>query len=89
MAVDFAANAASLGARAVSVRDRASLDGALRDALSSSMTSVVVVPVDRNARVGGYDALWDVPVAETSTLESVRDARAAYERDRKRQRRFL
>jgi 3D-(3,5/4)-trihydroxycyclohexane-1,2-dione acylhydrolase (decyclizing) len=89
VAVDFAANAASLGAHVVSVRDRASLPGALREALTSRSTSVVVIPVDREARVGGYDSWWDVPVAETSTLDAVRDARAAYERDRKRQRNYL
>jgi len=89
VAVDFAANAASLGAHVVSVRDRASLPGALRDALTSRSTSVVVVAVDREARVGGYESWWDVPVAETSALDAVRDARAAYERDRKRQRNFF
>ena len=49
IAVDFAANAASLGAHVIEARDRASLPGALRDALASPVTSVVVVPVDRNA----------------------------------------
>jgi 3D-(3,5/4)-trihydroxycyclohexane-1,2-dione acylhydrolase (decyclizing) len=39
--------------------------------------------------VGGYESWWDVPVAETSTLDEVRSARAAYERDRKRQRNYL
>jgi len=87
--VDFAANAASLGAHVVSVRDRGSLTSALHEALTSRSTSVVVVPVDRDARVGGYESWWDVPVAETSTLDAVQDARAAYERDRKRQRHFF
>jgi 3D-(3,5/4)-trihydroxycyclohexane-1,2-dione acylhydrolase (decyclizing) len=89
VAVDFAANAASLGAQVISVTDRSSLRAALQAATASRGTSVVVVPVDRNARVGGYDSWWDVPVAETSTLESVRDARAAYDRDRKKQRQFF
>ena len=30
----------------------------------------------REARVGGYGSWWDVPVAETSSEQSVRDARA-------------
>jgi 3D-(3,5/4)-trihydroxycyclohexane-1,2-dione acylhydrolase (decyclizing) len=89
VAVDFAANAASLGAHVVSVRDRTSLAGALQEALTSRSTSVVVVPVDRDARVGGYESWWDVPVAETSTLDAVTDARAAYDRDRKRQRHYF
>src|SRR5205807_1094129 len=75
LSVDFAANAASLGARVIAAGDRASLSGAIAEARASRETTVVVVPVDRNARVGGYECWWDVPVAETSTLESVRRAR--------------
>jgi len=89
VAVDFAVNAASLGAQVMSVADLSSLRRALQDAIASHRTCVVVVPVDRNARVGGYDSWWDVPVAETSTLDTVRDARAAYDRDRTRQRHYL
>jgi 3D-(3,5/4)-trihydroxycyclohexane-1,2-dione acylhydrolase (decyclizing) len=77
--VDFAANAASLGAEAVTVRDRQSLLDALGAARASSRTHVIVVPVDRQQRVGGYDSWWDVPVAETSTSAEVRKARSAYE----------
>jgi 3D-(3,5/4)-trihydroxycyclohexane-1,2-dione acylhydrolase (decyclizing) len=47
------------------------------------------IPVDRNARVGGYESWWDVPVAETSSLDTVRKARAAYEEAVKKQRRFF
>ena len=35
------------------------------------------------------EAWWDVPVAETSTLDTVRDARAAYDRAKTRQRPLL
>ena len=34
-------------------------------------------------------AWWDVPVAEVSVLESTRDARAAYETEKARQRSHL
>jgi 3D-(3,5/4)-trihydroxycyclohexane-1,2-dione acylhydrolase (decyclizing) len=86
--VDFAANAASLGARVLPVETRDALGPAIRYALRSERTAVVVVPVDRNARVAGYESWWDVPVAETSTRDSVREARAEYERARQKQRQF-
>ena len=87
--VDFVANAASLGATAVKAADRDSLRRAIADARAARETTVVVVPVDREARVGGYESWWDVPVAETSSLDSVRDARTRYEKARRRQRHFL
>ena len=86
--VDYAANAASLGAAAVTATDAASLGRAIADARASRDTTVIVVPVDREARVGGYESWWDVPVAETSTLEAVRTARAEYDENRRRQRTF-
>jgi 3D-(3,5/4)-trihydroxycyclohexane-1,2-dione acylhydrolase (decyclizing) len=53
------------------------------------VTSVIVVPVDRESRVGGYESWWDVAVAEVSTDAAVRKARAAYEEARRRERDFL
>ena len=87
--VDFAANAASLGADAVTAATRDALGAALARARESRGTTVIVVPVDRQARVGGHESWWDVPVAETSTLQSVRDARERYERLRARQRHYF
>jgi 3D-(3,5/4)-trihydroxycyclohexane-1,2-dione acylhydrolase (decyclizing) len=87
--VDLAANAASLGAQVI----RADTLEALRDALAATTrdprTSVIVVPVDREARVGGYESWWDVPVAEVSTTPEVQAARAAWEDARQRERDFL
>jgi len=87
--VDLAANAASLGARVF----RAATASALREAIAAARTetvpSVIVVPVDRESRVGGYESWWDVPVAETSTMRTVQDARTAYERARRHVRDFL
>jgi len=87
--VDFAANAASLGAQVIHARSRDALVPAIREALANTHTTVVVIPVDRNARVGGYESWWDVPVAETSSLDGVRKARAAYDQAVKKQRRFF
>jgi 3D-(3,5/4)-trihydroxycyclohexane-1,2-dione acylhydrolase (decyclizing) len=87
--VDLAANAESLGACVHRVSDRASLDAALAAALAAERTTVIYVPVDPRQGVPGYDAWWDVPVAEVSTQDSVRAARARWEDARKRQRSFL
>ena len=87
--VDFVANAASLGAQATNAADATSLRRAIADARAARETTVIVVPIDRNARVPGYESWWDVPVAETSTLKSVRDARSEYDRARRRQRFLL
>jgi 3D-(3,5/4)-trihydroxycyclohexane-1,2-dione acylhydrolase (decyclizing) len=89
VAVDFAANAASLGARATTAVTLDALAQAVAQARSGDATTVIVVPVDRNARVGGYDSWWDVPVAETSMAPSVCAARERYDQARKAQRDFF
>jgi 3D-(3,5/4)-trihydroxycyclohexane-1,2-dione acylhydrolase (decyclizing) len=87
--VDLAANAASLGAKVFAATSLASFRDALAAADAEAATSVIVVPVDREARVGGYGSWWDVPVAEVSASAEVRDARAAYEIARRKERDFL
>ena len=52
-------------------------------------TSVVVVAVDRDQRVGGYESWWDVPIAEVSAVEAVRAARKDWESAVKRERYYL
>ncbi len=87
--VDFAANAASLGACAVKVETREQLSQALRAARSHDRTSVVVIETDIDARVPGYESWWDVPVAEVSEIETVRAARQAYVAARGKERHYL
>ena len=87
--VDLAANAASLGARVFQATTLAGLRDALTAARDVPGPSVIVVPVDRESRVGGYESWWDVPVAEVSTIDDVRAARAAYEQARRKGRDFL
>ncbi len=76
--IDYAANAASLGAYSVSARTYEQLGAALVDAKKQARTSVVVVETDYSDRVPGYDSWWDVPIAEVSESHAVREARAAY-----------
>ncbi|HEV2314162.1 MAG TPA: 3D-(3,5/4)-trihydroxycyclohexane-1,2-dione acylhydrolase (decyclizing) [Candidatus Acidoferrales bacterium] len=87
--VDFVANAQSLGAEAVRVRTLDELRQALVAARANTRTTVTVIEVDRNERVPGYESWWDVAVAETSEMESVRSAREAYEKGVKRERYFF
>jgi 3D-(3,5/4)-trihydroxycyclohexane-1,2-dione acylhydrolase (decyclizing) len=83
--VDFVAHAAAMGARAVLAPDAEALRAALADRTPQGV-HVIVVPVDPDRRVSGYESWWDVPVAEVSGQESVRAARREYERQRARRR---
>jgi 3D-(3,5/4)-trihydroxycyclohexane-1,2-dione acylhydrolase (decyclizing) len=87
--VDYAANAESLGARAIRACTPAAIREALEAARQSDRTTAIVIPVSREQQVGGYESWWDVPVAEVSTIDAVQDARAAYERARVAERTLL
>ncbi len=87
--VDFVANAQSLGARAVRACTPAAIREALEMARHSDRTTAIVIPVDREQRVGGYESWWDVPVAEVSTIDAVQTARAEYLRGRAAERTLL
>ena len=87
--VDLAANAESLGARVWRAETLESVRNALAEASTEHRPSVIVVPVEREARVPGYDSWWDVPVAEVSSRRDVQGAREGYEVARQRERDFL
>lgn len=87
--VDFAANARSLGAEAITACTMDEFRQALQDARKATKTTVVVVRTDREVRVPGYDSWWDVAVAEVSTMDSVKAVRAEYEQSLKKERYFL
>jgi len=86
--VDFAANAASLGAHAVRARTHAEFVAALAEIKKQTRTSVLVVETDYDDRVPGYESWWDVPIAEVSELESVQQARSKYVEAKKKERYF-
>ena len=71
--VDFAANAASLGAHVISATTRDDIQLALEEARLEERTTVIVIEVDKEARVPGYESWWDVPVAEVSEVEAVKE----------------
>jgi 3D-(3,5/4)-trihydroxycyclohexane-1,2-dione acylhydrolase (decyclizing) len=83
--IDFAAHAAALGALAENVKTIPQLEAALKRARAADRTCVVCIETDpnRTTEEGGW--WWEVAVPEVSERESVRKARAAYDRDRKKQ----
>ncbi|MGA7623003.1 MAG: 3D-(3,5/4)-trihydroxycyclohexane-1,2-dione acylhydrolase (decyclizing) [Candidatus Acidiferrales bacterium] len=62
--VDFAANAASLGAWTVRAKTVGDLQAALAEGKKQNRTSVVVIETSYDERVPGYESWWDVPIAE-------------------------
>ncbi len=87
--VDFATNAASLGARVIRAADRDQLADALQQAQQSDQTVCIVVETDRRQRVGGYESWWDVAVAEVAENPAVQQARANYEEAKTKERDYL
>jgi 3D-(3,5/4)-trihydroxycyclohexane-1,2-dione acylhydrolase (decyclizing) len=83
--IDFAAHAASLGARAEKVASIGELEQALHRARQSDRTYVIVIETDPTATTETGGAWWDVAIPEVSQRPEVRAARAAYV-DRLRQR---
>ncbi len=87
--VDFAVNAASLGAWSARARTADELRAALTAAREQRRTSVVVIETSYDQRVPGYESWWDVPIAEVSERDTVKAARRDYEEARKKERFFF
>jgi 3D-(3,5/4)-trihydroxycyclohexane-1,2-dione acylhydrolase (decyclizing) len=76
--VDFAAHAASLGARSEHVTGVAELAAALERARASERTCVVVIDTDPEVSTAAGGAWWDVAAPEVSDRTEVQAARTAY-----------
>lgn len=88
--VDYAANAASLGAHVTRARTRDDLANAIQQAQQHQDGPVcIVVETDRSQRVGGYESWWDVAVAEVSANPDVQAARQQYEDAKKNERYYF
>jgi len=87
--VDFEKLAYGMGAHTVRVKTYEELREALEAMKRRKGTSVVVVETDKQARAGGNESWWDVPVAEVSTMATVQQARVSYEAAAKNERNFL
>jgi 3D-(3,5/4)-trihydroxycyclohexane-1,2-dione acylhydrolase (decyclizing) len=81
--VDFVMHARSLGADARLAANLAELAQALDAARAADRTSVVVIETDPAQSTAAGGAWWDVPVAEVSESDNVRDAYRRYEKERK------
>ena len=77
--IDFAAHAASLGAKAVKVKGIGELEDALRKARSADRSTVIVIDTDPLASTDAGGHWWDVAVPEVSVREQVKTARRDYE----------
>jgi 3D-(3,5/4)-trihydroxycyclohexane-1,2-dione acylhydrolase (decyclizing) len=76
--VDLAANAASLGADVIRVGTATEFADAVKVAKASDHTTVIHVETDPMVFAPDSHSWWDVPVSETSTLESTQQAYARY-----------
>jgi 3D-(3,5/4)-trihydroxycyclohexane-1,2-dione acylhydrolase (decyclizing) len=77
--IDFAAHAASMGAKSHKVSSIAELETALDAARDATETTVIVIDTDPYPTTGAGGYWWDVAVPEVSARQEVLNARAAYE----------
>jgi 3D-(3,5/4)-trihydroxycyclohexane-1,2-dione acylhydrolase (decyclizing) len=77
--VDFRASAEAMGALALSARTPDELKAAIAQARAADRVSVIVVPVEPEKRLAGFEGWWDVPVAAVSGQVGVQTARREYE----------
>jgi 3D-(3,5/4)-trihydroxycyclohexane-1,2-dione acylhydrolase (decyclizing) len=85
-AIDFAAHAASLGARSENVKTVRELEAALARARASERTYVIAIETDPAHTTEEGGCWWEVAVPEVSQREEVRKARAEYEDGKRGQR---
>ena len=86
--VDFAANAASMGAKTQYVKSLADLEDALEQSIKNDVTTVTVIETDPLEYVPAYLSWWDVPVAEVSDMPAVKSALSDYLPERQNERLF-
>lgn len=91
--IDLAMNARSYGIDVIEVRRGPSairdLEAAMAAAKASTRSTLIHIESDPLLYAPDGEGWWDVPVAEGSTLESTRNARAEYECLRAKQRPLL
>ena len=88
--IDYAANAASLGATVLTADSTEGLASALAESRGiEGVPVVIVVEVEPEPSVPSYDSWWDVPVAEVSESPDVQEARREYEENLRKERAFV
>ena len=86
--VDYAANAASMGAYVIKAANVKELKEALQEAKTIDKTTFIYIDVDRKKAVPGF-AWWDVAVAEVSEKNAVKASFENYENNKKTQKYYL
>ena len=86
--VDYTAHAKSMGIDAVKVKTKQRLEKSIRQAREKDGSTLIEILVDRSVGVPGYEAWWDVPVAEVSKSDRVTKIRKEYDKKKKGERNF-
>ena len=86
--IDYAANAASMGAYVIKAANVTELNAALKKAKTIDRTTLIYIEVDRKKGIPGY-AWWDVAVAEVSEKEAVKESHKTYLDHKKTQKYYL
>lgn len=86
--VNYAGHAKSMGIKSEKVSTKKGLSDALHVARKSMESTLIEVLVDPSVKVPGYEAWWDVPVAEISSSDKVSSVRLKYDEQLKKERNF-
>ena len=87
--VDLAANAASLGAEVIKVTTAAEFTDAVKVAKANEHTTVIHVETDPLIYAPDSQSWWDVPVSQTSALDTTQEAYETYAEWKKIQRPYV
>ena len=87
--IDLAANAASFGLEVIKTTTRSEFADAIKTAKAAEGPIVIYVETDPLVDAPSSESWWDVPVSETSTLESTQTARKTYDQHKAEQRQLL
>ena len=86
--IDYARNAASMGARTWNVATPEELRAALREAREETRTCVIVAEVEKHRYTPPSEVWWDIAAAEVSNDPETRQRREQYEEERAKLQRF-
>jgi len=88
LALDFAGNAASYGARGLKARTLEEFRRAVKKALKESRSTVIDVKVTPKSMTGGYESWWRVGTAEVSRNKDVVEAAGLLKKEIAKSRKF-
>jgi 3D-(3,5/4)-trihydroxycyclohexane-1,2-dione acylhydrolase (decyclizing) len=86
--IDYAANAASMGAYVIKTKNVKELKSALGKAKTNDQTTLIYIEVDRKKGIPGF-TWWDVPIAEVSDKNAVKTSLKLYKNNKKTQKYYL